>query len=143
MNNISIALAALACLTIPASAQQPRSTAAPIGALEICIRPSKIGAYALSAIAASKCLSSSCQRFLRSTLKRSLANGEIRITGDLIHRMPPPNAICTRDCGGARHITLQPLRLRPASYRIIHNGKLYGAISVSPGMTQTCVNGRS
>lgn len=143
MNRISIALAALACLTAPASARPKRFTAAPIGALEICIRPAKSGAYALSAIAASKCLSGSCQRFLRSTLKRSPGNGEIRITGDLIHRKPPPDTMCTRDCGGARQIALQPIRLRPASYRIIHNGKLYGAIGISPGMTQTCVNGRS
>ena len=141
----------------PVLARQPAFTAEPVGALEICIRPAAKGAHAkgvhanglhagdaylITAIAASKCLSGSCQRFLRSTLKARVRGGAIRLTGDLIHRKPSGPAMCTRDCSGARRISLPAIRLKPATYMITHEGKTYGAISVNPNMQTACVTGR-
>lgn len=142
MKKTAILLACLTGQSAPALAQQPASTSAPVGALEICIQPAGKDAYAVTAVAASKCLSGSCERFLRSTLKSRVRGMEIAFTGDLIHRKPSGPAMCTRDCSGARRISLPAIRLRPAIFRITHNGKAYGAISVNPQMQPACVTGR-
>ncbi|MCC2098674.1 MAG: hypothetical protein KDJ29_17395 [Hyphomicrobiales bacterium] len=126
----------------PAPAQKWRIEVRPIGALQICAAIDRAGKALLTARSARGCLSSSCRRFVRSTLTAKVSHGNIHLSGDLLHRKPVGPAMCTRDCAGARTVSVAIKALTPGRYEIVHNGKAYGMIELMPGGGRVCVTGK-
>lgn len=125
------------------AAGKVRFTIAPDPRIKFCIWIDAAGAAHVSAVAGNGCLSSSCNGFVRSTLRARLDQQEnaIRVSGHLYHRKPVGPAMCTRDCAGVKQIIIPLNRLRPGRYVLEHNGKVRGAADLIPGGKPVCFTG--
>lgn len=137
-----VALVMASANVSPGTAQERRFEVLPVGPLRICAAIDDAGKASLTARSANSCLSSSCRRFVRSTLKANVKQGRIVLCGDLLHRKPIGMAICTRDCAGARTVPVAVEGLMPGRYSIVHNGKVYDAIDLARGGQPSCVGGK-
>lgn len=120
-----------------------RFTVAPDTRVKLCIGMAANGAVTLSAVAGNGCLSSSCNGFVRSTVRAELDRQKksIRLTGHLYHRKPVGPAMCTRDCGGAKPTTLSFSDMKPGRYTLHHNNRVRGTVDLKPAMKRICFNG--
>lgn len=110
----------------------------PIGWMRVCVRLSPAAAPVLTA-RAEGCLSSSCARFIRSTLTVAVEDRRIRLAGDLIHRSGEGRDTCTSDCGGARTVELPLPPLEAGAYTIHYGNGAPVAIDVAAGAGERCV----
>ena len=136
---LGLAIAVACGLPGLARAQPVRFAVAPVGALEICVEPAGAQTYRLTAIAASRCLSSSCRGFVRSTLRVRIGGGDMRIAGDLLHRKPVGRVMCTADCSGAKRVVFATVKLGAGRYLVSHNGRVMGRLAIRSGGGTVCI----